>query len=219
MKGDWWACVEDSLSHPTDYVLLRSAFDRTGEQAIEGCGEGSFVDIAVRTRSPGHHAFVAEVAHKIAHRQPRCDRFAVVFVATRVDDKQPFLDQRRGERQVGRDGDVAGFAARDDIAIRLVGPLGDLDAADLGHVYGRLELAIGDKDRRDIEPFGGTKNDLLDLERGRVTINPDFQHPVLPLFCAIFEFWKFFGERVTRRVKGHLDSTFCRDNAAEVPNE
>src|SRR5436309_325535 len=150
---------------------------RPGEHAVQRGGEGLPVFGTVGARPAGDDARAPQVIHEVAHGEALADVVLRVLPAPGIEHGDALFHQAGGEGDVRGDGDVARLGVLGDVTV------GDVRASlhpydgDVGMVERGREPLVGDQDRLQLEPPGGPVDDLLDVPRRGVGIDPELHEP------------------------------------------
>src|SRR3569833_1229744 len=142
------------------------------QQTIEVLGEGVPIGCAQCGRAAGVHAAATQLIHEVAHAQAFTDRVRRVKLAARIERLRALLDHRGGERDVGRDHEVARGDLAGDPAVRHVETAGDLHRADMRRTRYPQRL-VGDQGQAHRGALGRTEQDLLDAARAGIGVHPN----------------------------------------------
>ena len=113
--------------------------------------------------------------HEIAQGESFANRLARVLIATRIQHDDLLWHQECCQRDVLRDDQVAGFSVVHDVPVGDIGTAIDPDGGDVPVPRGRLQPLIRHEHGGNLESLGGAEDNILNIARGRVGIDPDLQ--------------------------------------------
>jgi hypothetical protein len=122
--------------------------------------------------SPGDLAATAQFIKQIPHGKPLADIRLRVQFAAGIEGLSAVSDDLSGQRDIGRDDQIARLRKFYDTTIGNVQPSGHHDAVDIFGAWNAQRL-IGDQRHLGSGSFGGPIQHLFDLAGAGVGVDPD----------------------------------------------
>src|SRR6267143_446690 len=143
-----------------------------GEEAIELVGEALAVGVVERRRAAGALPRLAQLVQVVAQRQALLDVLLRIELPARIERVPALGDHVRGERNIGRDDEIARRQLAHDMAIRDVDAARHLQRADVRRRR-RAQQLVRHQRQRDLRPLRRAVEDILDDRGTRVGVDPN----------------------------------------------
>jgi hypothetical protein len=152
-----------------------SSAPQARKRSVQRRGKGLLSPCIVGRRPSRNDPRQSCLIHEVAYREALTDCFGRVLIAARIEHRDRFGDQLRGQRDILRNDQVTSRGVRSDVLVGHVWTAIYPDGTHKG-IPGRcLQTLIRHQDDFDGQSLGGAEYELLDIAWCRIGINPDLQ--------------------------------------------
>jgi hypothetical protein len=156
-----------------------------GEGPIERRSKGLLCPRTVDRWSAGHSSGGAYLVHEIPDRQALSDGLPRVLLAPGVQHDDFSGHEQGGEWNILRHHQISRFRVLRDVPVGHIRSAVDPDSGHVRVARWRVQALVGNEDSRDLQTFGGTEYDVLDVSGRRIRIDPDLQTSPCYTVCAV----------------------------------